>query len=61
MSELKIKDVINSIKTIEEDCEVKDGHGTLPDPDYKKFYERVKGLMTFLEESARKSGGPITG
>jgi hypothetical protein len=61
MSELKIKDVINSIKTIEQDCEQIEDNGVTLDPDYKKFYERVKGLMIFLEESTRKSGGFIMG
>ena len=61
MSELKIKDVINSIKTIEKDCERVDGHGKLPEPNYAKFYHRVKGLMVILEETTKKTGGPITG
>ena len=55
MSELKISDIINSVKAIEKDCERVDGHGKLPDPDYKKFYNRVMGLMILLEESNRKA------
>ena len=60
MSELRIKDVINSIKTIEKDCERVDGHGKLPEPDYAKFYHRVKGLMVILEETTKKTGGTMS-
>ena len=60
---LNTDDVLNSIKKIEKDCERVDGYGKMPDPDYKKFYERVKGLMSLLEENIenKKGGGQITG
>lgn len=61
MSELKISDIINSFKVIEKDCEQVDGHGKLPDPDYKKFYDRVMGLMILLEEINRKGSGVTCG
>jgi hypothetical protein len=56
---LNVNDIVNSIKKIEKDCERVDGFGKMPDPDYKKFYERVKGLMSLVEEnvSSKKGGG----
>jgi hypothetical protein len=56
---LNVNDIVNSIKKIEKDCEMVDGFGKMPDPDYKKFYERVKGLMSLVEEnvSSKKCGG----
>jgi hypothetical protein len=56
---LNVNDIVNSIKKIEKDCEMVDGFGKMPDPDYKKFYERVKGLMSLVEEnvSSKKGGG----
>ncbi len=55
---LHVNDILNSIKAIEKDCEIVDGFGKMPDPDYKKFYERVKGLMVLLEENqSNKKGG----
>ena len=58
---LNINDIVNSIKTIEKDCESVDGFGKMSDPDYKKFYERVKGLMSLLEENlSNKKGGGLS-
>jgi hypothetical protein len=56
---LNVNDIVNSIKKIEKDCERVDGFGKMPDPDYKKFYERIKGLMSLVEEnvSSKKGGG----
>ena len=57
---LNVSDIVNSIKTIEKDCGMVDGFGVkISDPDYKKFYERVKGLMSLVEEnlSNKKDGG----
>jgi hypothetical protein len=56
---LNVNDIVNSIKKIEKDCERVDGFGKMPDPDYKKFYERVKGLMSLVEEnvSSKRGGG----
>ena len=48
---LNTTDIVNAIKTIDKDCEMVDGFGKMPDPDYKKFYNRVKGLMTLVEEN----------
>jgi len=60
---LNLSDIVNSIKTIEKDCEVVDGFGGgMLDPDYKKFYERVKGLMSLVEENlSNKKGGGVMG
>jgi hypothetical protein len=61
---LNVSDIVNSIKTIEKDCEVIDGFGgrRMLDPDYKKFYERVKGLMSLVEENLiNKKGGGVMG
>jgi hypothetical protein len=56
---LNVNDIVNSIKKIEKDCERVDGFGKLPDPDYKKFYERVKGLIALAENLEPKPGsGP---
>lgn len=33
-----------------------DGFGKMPDPDYKKFYERVKGLMALAENLEPEPG-----
>ena len=58
---LNVNDIVNSIKTIEKDCENVDGFGKMPDPDYKKFYERVKGLMALVEENlSNKKGGCLS-
>jgi hypothetical protein len=56
---LNTTDIVNAIKTIEKDCEQIDGFGKMTDPDYKKFYERVKGLMSLVEENLnnKKGGG----
>ena len=48
---LNTTDIVNAIKTIDKDCEMVDGFGKIPDPDYNKFYNRVKGLMTLVEEN----------
>ena len=53
-----IKDLL---KTIEKDCERVDGFGKMPDPDYKKFYERVKGLMSLVEENINRGDYPKKG
>lgn len=53
-NKLSVNDIVNSIKTIEKDCEMVDGFGKMPDPDYKKFYERVKGLMSLVEENINR-------
>jgi predicted adenine nucleotide alpha hydrolase (AANH) superfamily ATPase len=60
---LNVSDIVNSIKTIEKDCEMVDGFGVkMSDPDYKKFYERVKGLMALVEENlSNKKGGGVMG
>lgn len=55
-NKLSVNDIVNSIKTIEKDCERVDGFGKMPDPDYKKFYERVKGLMSLVEENINRGG-----
>jgi hypothetical protein len=61
MNILNTMDIINSIKKIEKDCELVDGFGKMPDPDYKKFYERVKGLMTIVEENSQnRKGGSMS-
>jgi len=61
MNILNTMDIINSIKKIEKDCERVDGFGKMPDPDYKKFYERVKGLMTIVEENSQnRKGGSMS-
>ena len=58
-NKLNIRDIIDSIREIEKDCERVDGFGKMPDPDYKKFYERVKGLITLAENLEPKPGsGP---
>ena len=55
---LNVNDIVNSIKTIEKDCERVNELGTITDLDYKKFYERVKGLMSLVEENvSNKKGG----
>jgi hypothetical protein len=55
-----IKDIVNSIKTIEKDCEIERikesasgnwEHQKNTEIDHKKFYERMKGLMILLEEN----------
>ena len=48
---LNVNDIVNSIKTIEKDCETVNSFGIKTDIDYKKFYERVKGLMSLAEEN----------
>jgi hypothetical protein len=60
---LNVIDIVNSIKTIEENCKMVDGYGVKnPDPDYEKFYERVKGLMSLVEENlSNKKGGGVMG
>lgn len=59
---LNVSDIVNSIKTIEKDCEMIDGPEKMTDPDYKKFYERVKGLMLLVEENlSNKKGGGVMG
>ena len=55
-SKLNTRDIIDSIIKIEKDCEMVDGFGKMPDPDYKKFYERVKGLMSLAENLEPKPG-----
>ena len=52
---LDTTDIVNAIKTIEKDCERI--FQKMSGPDYKKFYERVKGLMSLIEENNRKVGG----
>ena len=57
---LNVNDIVNSIKTIEKDCETVNSFGIKTDLDYKKFYERVKGLMSLAEENVgnkNQSGG----
>ena len=53
---LDTTDIVNAIITIEKDCEQEDGFGKMPEPDYKKFYNRVKGLMELVKENVVKSG-----
>lgn len=58
---LNEKDIVNSIKTIEKDCEMVNELGKT-DLDYEKFYQRVKGLMSLVEENlTNKKGGFVCG
>ena len=60
---LNVNDIVNSIKKIEKDCERVDGFGKMPETDYKKFYERVKGIMSLVEDtsSEESSVGKVVG
>ncbi len=58
-NKLEVRDIINSIEQIEKDCEQVNRHGENPEPDYKKFYERVSGLMLLSKEVDNKKGGAI--
>jgi hypothetical protein len=53
---LDTTDIVNAIKTIEKDCEQDKRIGIMSEPDYKKFYNRVKGLMELVKENVVKSG-----
>ena len=55
---LNTDDIINAIKKIEKDCELGAGVGKVT-IDHAKFYERVKGVMAFVEENldTKKSVG----
>jgi len=49
---LNMTDIVKSVKTIEKDCECEEGKsGKLKEPDYEKFYNRIKGLMVLVEEN----------
>jgi hypothetical protein len=57
---LNTTDIVNSIKTIDKDCEKGTGYGQpygKPSIDYEKFYERVKGLMSLVEENLGNKKG----
>jgi hypothetical protein len=57
---LNTTDIVNSIKTIDKDCEKGTGYGQpygQPSIDYEKFYERVKGLMSLVEENLGNKKG----
>ena len=50
---LNVKDIVDSIKKIEESCSYGDR-----DIDHKKFYDQVKGLISLLEVNLdNKKGG----
>jgi hypothetical protein len=57
---LNTTDIVNSIKTIDKDCEKGTGYGQpygQPSIDYEKFYNRVKGLMSLVEENLGNKKG----
>ena len=52
---LNVKDIVDSIKKIEESCSYGDR-----DIDHQKFYDQVKGLISLLEVNLdNKKGGGI--
>jgi hypothetical protein len=51
MEKINIKDIIKTLKTIEEDCSVGASCNTT-EVNFVKFYERVKGLMTLINNDA---------
>jgi hypothetical protein len=54
-SKLNTRDIIDSIKKIEKECELGAGFGKVT-IDHTKFYERVKGLMSLAENLEPKPG-----
>ncbi len=57
---LNTTDIVNAIKTINKDCEKGTGYGQpygRPSIDYEKFYERVKGLISLVEENLGNKKG----
>ena len=52
---LNTRDIIDSIRKIEQDCELGAGFGKVT-IDHAKFYERVKGLIALAENLEPKPG-----
>jgi hypothetical protein len=59
-NKLNTRDMIDSIRQIEKDCELGAGFGKVT-IDHAKFYERVKGLIALAENIEPKPGSGAGG